>query len=444
MDSQEGSTDGRDERSSPSVEVSPIPDAGVPAWGLPSGRRLATAVAAWCILQIILIITAPKIGGDDSVIWYGVVTSTSILASWLLPFVLLRAQLRASTVFLIIVTIGLGWLFNPVNVYSRPVYPEEAYVYYFVLAGWGIVVGVPVLQLSANLLQSISDRRSPASNLAVDLRRRARVYRDASRWSLFAIIGAIAVGATIFTLADGIAGGSVDRRLGEASANLRAVQDHHGDVRAAVNSARSQLDRLDGVLTASQDNQQVVEAAVDSARSGFDLAPDQLARLGSVLTAVEEQRQAVEAVVDSIRSQEDWGRLNDELDDAVTSLDRLAPSLGTDADSLQKVLIGIAQDHEEDETLRAILSSLSTRVGAVLLIVFLVQILAGLYRYSARMAAHHESQADVLSFGDAVKPAEAIEVLSKTHVDFGKTPVAPTSQIKEIVTSTIEALKSKP
>ena len=449
MNSEEGTTDAPDERKPAPGEVSPIPAAGVPAWGLPSNWRLATGVVTWCLLQVVLILTAPTIGGNGSVVGYGVVTTTSILASWLLPFVLLRAKPRASTVLLIAISIGLGWLFNPVRLYHRPVYPDEAYGYYLALAGWGMVVGVPVFQLSVNLLRSISDRRTPGSSLAVDLRRRARIYRDSSRRSLCAIIGAIAVGAAIFILADGIAAGSVDRRLGEALADLRAVQGQQSEVGAAVDSARSHselavvwLARLDTVLAVDRDKQHAVEAAVDSARFRSDFAPSQMAQLDSILTAAREQQQAVQAFVESVRLQEQ--QLKNNLDRVAEGLGRLAPRLGDGTDSLTEMVTKIAQDHQEDETLRAILSSLSTRVGAVLLIVFLVQILAGLYRYSARMAAHHESQADVLSLGDGVTHAEVIELLSRTHVDFGKTPDAPTSQMKEVVTSVIEAFRAKP
>ena len=94
-------------------------------------------------------------------------------------------------------------------------------------------------------------------------------------------------------------------------------------------------------------------------------------------------------------------------------------------------LMGITDAQVTDEDLQSIVSSLTTRIGSVLLIIFLVQILAGLYRYSARMAAHLESQADVLSLGE-LSPADAMTLLSTENVRFEKTP-RPPADIKEIV-----------
>ena len=121
----------------------------------------------------------------------------------------------------------------------------------------------------------------------------------------------------------------------------------------------------------------------------------------------------------------------------------LGTSGGRSAQQLDSVLASMAQADQEEKALRTILSSLSTRIGSVLLIVFLVQILAGLYRYSARMAAHYESRGDMLSFGDDAAKADPVRFLSTSQVDFGKSPRAPTGQIREIVGSTVEALKRR-
>lgn len=454
-----GENSNRSDKPKPgSGEPDPIQVTGTPPWGPPSGRRLATGVTAWCVIQTVLILMAPAIGGSDSVVGYGAVTLTSLLASWLLPFALLGARVRPSTVLLIAISVGLGWLLNPVELYGRPVYADEAYGYYLTLAGWGVIVAVPVFQLSMNLLRSFADRRTAEapSGLAMDLRHRARIYRRESRWSLFVIIVAITVGAIIFTLADGIATAGVDRQLRQVQADLRAVQDQHRGVLDAVGAVRSQgelverrLFRLDSVLAVGQEQQQAVEAAIQSLWSKGDLAEGQLVRLDSALAVGQGLRQAAQTAADSTAiSQEMLQSLDQGLTGITTQLDRFVYFIGSGTDEpaqqLDALLVTIARDHQEDEALRAILSSLATRVGAVLLIVFLVQILAGLYRYSARMAAHHQSQADVLSLGDGLSQADAINLLATTQVDFGKAPVAPTAQIKEIVARTIEALKTKP
>jgi hypothetical protein len=66
-----------------------------------------------------------------------------------------------------------------------------------------------------------------------------------------------------------------------------------------------------------------------------------------------------------------------------------------------------------------------------LLILFLVQILITLYRYSTRVSAFYEARADALQLAsevDALSLKELVDALSADKVDFGKAPV-PSSQM---------------
>jgi len=77
---------------------------------------------------------------------------------------------------------------------------------------------------------------------------------------------------------------------------------------------------------------------------------------------------------------------------------------------------------------RFIVSVLSKRLGSVLLLIFLVQILVTLYRYSSRLAAFYDSRADALQLSKdgAFNSAEvSIGVLGPERVDFGKEPRSP-------------------
>jgi len=68
-----------------------------------------------------------------------------------------------------------------------------------------------------------------------------------------------------------------------------------------------------------------------------------------------------------------------------------------------------------------------TRVGIVLIIVYLVQILMGLYRYNTRLIAYYNSRRDLLTLWDGKQRTlkSLDEVLSSSKIDFGREPKHP-------------------
>ena len=118
-----------------------------------------------------------------------------------------------------------------------------------------------------------------------------------------------------------------------------------------------------------------------------------------------------------------------------------APAEGTSS-VLEEELDDLISDRKEDEALRTILASLSTRPGAVFLVAFLVRILTSHFRYSARMASHYESRAYVLSRGDGGDESLK-QLLLPDDIHFEKMPRVPSSDIRDIVTKTVDALKTK-
>lgn len=92
-----------------------------------------------------------------------------------------------------------------------------------------------------------------------------------------------------------------------------------------------------------------------------------------------------------------------------------------------------------------IISIATTRIGIVILLLFLVQILVPLFRYYARLAAFFDSRADVLvlagsNYDDLEK---LINALSTENIDFGKLPVPPTQSAYELAKEVISSQKSK-
>jgi hypothetical protein len=80
-----------------------------------------------------------------------------------------------------------------------------------------------------------------------------------------------------------------------------------------------------------------------------------------------------------------------------------------------------------------VISTLATRIGSLLVLIFLVQILINLYRYNIRLSAFFDARADALElFGDrdleAVHLPDLINSLSPDNLDFGKGPQSPAQQ----------------
>ncbi len=98
------------------------------------------------------------------------------------------------------------------------------------------------------------------------------------------------------------------------------------------------------------------------------------------------------------------------------------------------------------ESVPQVVSTAITRVGAGLLLVFLVQILVISYRYSIRLATYLESRADALELtaegGEEV--LERLEaVLALQTLDFGRTPPTPSQHSLQLFRDTPAPTKGK-
>jgi len=80
------------------------------------------------------------------------------------------------------------------------------------------------------------------------------------------------------------------------------------------------------------------------------------------------------------------------------------------------------------------LQNILTRFGAVVIVLFLTQILVSLYRYSMRLSAFYDSRADVLELAqESVDQfAPIVALMSPDRYDFGKSPRLPTDVAIEL------------
>jgi hypothetical protein len=89
-----------------------------------------------------------------------------------------------------------------------------------------------------------------------------------------------------------------------------------------------------------------------------------------------------------------------------------------------------------------VLTSFATRITVSLLILFLVQILVSLYRYTSRLALYFDARADALAIaGSELNYLETVKILSPDAIDFGKHPKVPTEHVTDIAKAIIAAAK---
>ena len=81
------------------------------------------------------------------------------------------------------------------------------------------------------------------------------------------------------------------------------------------------------------------------------------------------------------------------------------------------------------------------RIGVLLLLAFLLQLLVTLYRYNSRLAAYYDARADALFFvttegGDL---QTMVEIFSPDDLDYGRAPKLAANQVVEVAKSLSQA-----
>jgi hypothetical protein len=86
-----------------------------------------------------------------------------------------------------------------------------------------------------------------------------------------------------------------------------------------------------------------------------------------------------------------------------------------------------------------------TRVGVVLIIIYLVQILMGLYRYNMRLATYYNAKRDVLTLWDCTPASlkRLDEIIGPPKFDFGKEPKHPLEDLLKAAGSKIGSSVSR-
>jgi hypothetical protein len=94
---------------------------------------------------------------------------------------------------------------------------------------------------------------------------------------------------------------------------------------------------------------------------------------------------------------------------------------------------------------RNIVATAITRVGVVLIIVFLVQILMGLYRYNTRLSTYYASRKDIINIwsGNLADLPKLGALFAAPKVDFGRDPRHPLEDIIRAVSENMPSIRKK-
>ena len=265
----------------------------------------------------------------------------------------------------------------------------------------------------------IPDRSPSVESLQGNLRRRARNYRVESRLSLITILVSLLGGAVIFIFADSIAEISLEGQLRSVIDRLKSAEMMNVAVEKVVNK----LTEYDDLIRGFKDVEK------------WPMSPPFSSEISDIISKIKK----IKVPDDSSIA---YRELIRELERNVR-VSRSIVASGSEFSNIESSLQSIIDARAEDKAIETILSSLSTRLGSVFLVVFLVRILTTQFRYSTRMAAYHESRADIVSLGKLSK-AETKELLSVDDIGFDKMPRAPTSDIRDILLKAIESIKVRP
>ena len=184
--------------------------------------------------------------------------------------------------------------------------------------------------------------------------------------------------------------------------------------------------------------------------------------------------------------QKENGRLRDELDEEIAALERKLATTTIDQNSATEKLSAVAADikvaratdarmaeqirtvstaasasqseidgvgaklrtlidkikaQSDEQSVTKSITNSSIRVGIVIIMVFLVQILVSLYRYNTRLAAFYDGRADghdAFEGGDQRLFENIVTLLSPDTLDFGKPPASPAKHAVELAKTIID------
>jgi hypothetical protein len=258
------------------------------------------------------------------------------------------------------------------------------------------------------------------AEVVADFRKRAAMLRFYSVVIIVLIVLVLAAGISIFIFAGQIANTESNPVLQVKRERLSALQDEILSLKTEVGTRKDELRFLDTKYE------------------------EEIARKGG--TGLGEQRLVQHYATLKERAQQELKVPTERLQ--VLEYQRQAARDDVfKAEEAASERIGISQNQ-----IPVLVSAFATRVGAVVLLLFLVQILVPLYRYNMKLSSYYDARADALAIlcasraegvaedngaDDAHAPVRTsvdtverlVAALSPDSIDFGKAPATPSEHV---------------
>ena len=104
-------------------------------------------------------------------------------------------------------------------------------------------------------------------------------------------------------------------------------------------------------------------------------------------------------------------------------------------DALKRSISGVTPAATGQEGLNLLIASGITRFGILFVMMFILQVLIKLYRYTMRLSAHYLAQADALLLASNSNETllKILPALMPTQVDFGRRPTTSVEELSRIL-----------
>lgn len=256
---------------------------------------------------------------------------------------------------------------------------------------------------------------SEISAVARIFRERAKKLQRSASINLMMVIGLLIVGIGVFVFAGTLANRESEQVIAkEQRARLEFVQSEKSKIAREMTELEHRITAAEKRLTEES------QGTGGTGRIGqgpvYKLLQDNLAGLQS-------DREALRFRMRDIEQQE--ASITDEIAKGMRSPQTLL----------------------DQNQLSVLISAIATRVGAIVLLLFLVKILVPLYRYNVKLASYYDARADALQIGlfEGTFTLEAFEklasVLTPTRIDFAASPISPADQAFELAKHVVTSQK---
>jgi hypothetical protein len=166
-------------------------------------------------------------------------------------------------------------------------------------------------------------------------------------------------------------------------------------------------------------------AGYNAQKEASPITLDALGSMNEVHRSLEEIRKSLQ-----LRADGDTNKTNAALE-----------QLGSFEKTVKQNISDLRQDLGDNRLVVPVLvSSVSQRIGIIVLLIFLLQILVPTYRYNHKLAAYYAARADALELMSKIpdnKLETLVEIFSPDALDFGKTITSPAEQVLEVVKEAI-------